>query len=55
MTASDIELLKIYLLLAPLLVVGFALVIVVLTRWQDRREDRLRAENKPPRFGIDYL
>lgn len=43
MTASDIEFLKIYLLLAPVLVVVFALIIVMLTRWQDAREDRRRA------------
>jgi len=55
MTASDIEFLKIYLLLTPVLVVGFALLIVALTRWQDKREDRRRAEKWPPRFGIDYL
>jgi len=55
MTASDIEFLKIYLLLAPVLAVVFALIIVVLTRWQDAHEDRRRAEKKPPRFGIDYL
>jgi hypothetical protein len=39
----DIKFLKIYLLLAPVLVVGFALIILVLTRWQDAREDRRRA------------
>jgi hypothetical protein len=43
MTASDIEFLKIYLLLAPVLVVVFALIIVALTRWQDAREDRRQA------------
>lgn len=42
MAASDIEFLKFYLLLAPVLVVAFALIIVVLTRWQDGREDRRR-------------
>jgi len=55
MTPSDIEFLKIYLLLAPVLVVVFALVILVLARWQDKHEDRRRAEKRPPRFGIDYL
>jgi hypothetical protein len=47
--------LQIYLLLAPVLVVFFALIMVVLTRWDDKRYARRRAENKPPRFGIDYL
>ena len=43
MSASDIEFLKIYLLLAPVLVVVFALIILVLTRLQADREDRRRA------------
>ena len=47
--------LQIYSLLAPLLVVGFALIIVALTRWLDRRDERRRAEGKPARWGIDYL
>ena len=55
MSASDLQVLKVYMLLAPVLVVVFALIILALVRWQDRREDRRRAENKPPRFGIDYL
>lgn len=55
MTASDVQFLKIYLLLAPLLLVGFALIIVVLTRWLDQRDARRRAEGKPARWGIDYL
>jgi hypothetical protein len=55
MTTSDAEFLKIYLLLAPLLLVGFALLIVVLTRWLDQRDARRRAEGRPPRWGIDYL
>lgn len=55
MSPSDAEFLKIYLLLAPLLVVGFALVIVAVTRWQDKSEERRRTEGKPPRWGIDYL
>jgi hypothetical protein len=36
--------LQIYLLLAPVLAVVFALIMVVLTRWQDEREARRRAE-----------
>jgi hypothetical protein len=32
-----------FILLGPLSVVVFALVIVVMTRWQDEREDRKRA------------
>lgn len=55
MTTADIEFLKIYLRLVPVIVVAFALVIVMLTRWPDRGEDRLRKEKRPPRFGIDYL
>jgi hypothetical protein len=47
--------LQIYTLIAPLLVVLFALGIVALTRWQDKREARRRAEGKPPVWGIDYL
>lgn len=47
--------LQIYTLLAPLLVVLFALGIVALTRWQNKREVRRRAEGKPPIWGIDYL
>ncbi len=35
--------LQIYLLLMPVLAVVFALLIVVMTRWQDAREDRRRA------------
>jgi len=55
MTPSDAEFLRVYLLVAPLILVAFALVVVAITRWQDRREDRRRAEGKPPRWGIDYL
>jgi hypothetical protein len=44
-----------FVLLGPLSVFVFALVVLVLVRWQDRREDRRRAENRPRRFGIDYL
>jgi hypothetical protein len=35
--------LQIYALLAPVLVLVFALIMVVLTRWQDEREQRRRA------------
>ena len=55
MTTADAEFLKIYILLAPLLLVGFALIIVALTRWLDQRDARRRAEGKPARWGIDYL
>lgn len=44
-----------FALLGPLSVLVFAVVILLLTRWQDKREERRRAENRPPRFGIDYL
>jgi hypothetical protein len=44
-----------FVLLGPLSVLVFALVVMVLTRWQDKHEDRRRAEKRPPRFGIDYL
>lgn len=44
-----------FILMGPAFVLVFALVILVLTRWQDQREDRRRAEKRPPRFGIDYL
>lgn len=43
LTASDIEFLKIYLLLVPVLAVAFAMIIFAMTRWQDAREDRRRA------------
>ena len=42
-------------LIGPLLVVLFALRIVALTRWQNKRGVRRRAEGKPPIWGIDYL
>ncbi len=35
--------LQIYALLAPVMVLVFALIMVVLTRWQDEREERRRA------------
>ncbi len=38
--------LQIYLLLVPVLAVVFALIMVVLTRWDDEREDRRRAEKE---------
>lgn len=44
-----------FVLTGPLFVLVFALIIVVMTRWEDAREDRRRAEKRPPRFGIDYL
>ncbi len=40
MTSKDDELLKIYLLVAPFLVVGFGLVMYWFTGWLDRREQR---------------
>jgi len=39
--------LQIYLLLAPVLVLVFAMFIVVMTRWQDAREDRRRTAKGP--------
>jgi uncharacterized membrane protein len=44
-----------FVMMGPVFVLVTALVILVLTRWQDRRENRRRAEKRPPRFGIDYL
>ncbi|MCZ7643356.1 MAG: hypothetical protein M5U33_12610 [Pseudorhodoplanes sp.] len=40
MTPREIELLKIYVLLSPFLVVALALFVVWLTGWQDRRARR---------------
>jgi hypothetical protein len=40
MTSQEVELLKIYVLLLPFLVFGFALGVVWLTGWMDRREQR---------------
>lgn len=40
MTPNDAELLQIYLLAAPFLVVGFALFMYWFTGWLDRREQR---------------
>ncbi len=36
--------LEIYALLTPVLILVVALILVVLTRWQDEREARRRAE-----------
>jgi hypothetical protein len=44
MTANEIELLKIYVLLYPFLVFALALGIVWLTGWMDRREHQRPAE-----------
>lgn len=44
-----------FVLIGPASVLVFAVVILVLTRWQDKHEERRRAEKRPPRFGIDYL
>jgi len=43
MTASDVEFLKIYVLLSPALLFLVALGVVWLRRWEDEREDRRRA------------
>jgi hypothetical protein len=40
MTSQEIELLKIYVLLSPLVVLALALGVVWLTGWMDRREQR---------------
>jgi hypothetical protein len=40
MNLSDIDPLKIYVLISPLLVFGVALAVVWLTGWLDRREQR---------------
>lgn len=40
MTPQEIELLKIYVLLVPFLIFGFAATMVWLTGWMDRRERR---------------
>ncbi len=42
MTPQDIELLKIYVLVSPFLVLGLALGVYWLTGWMDRREERQR-------------
>jgi len=42
MTASDAEFLKIYVLIAPVLLVLFGFVMMALIHWQDARENRRR-------------
>ena len=44
-----------FILMGPASLLLFVPLILVLTRWQDAREDRRRVEKRPPRFGIDYL
>jgi hypothetical protein len=44
MSPTDVELLKIYVLISPLLVFGLALGVVWLTGWMDRRERQYPAE-----------
>lgn len=44
-----------FIMMGPAFVLVFAIVTVVLTRWEDERDERRRAEKRPPRFGIDYL
>jgi hypothetical protein len=44
MTASEIELLKVYVLLSPALVFLLALGVVWLTDWLDRREAGCRRQ-----------
>ena len=48
MTASDIEILKIYVLMSPALVFVLAIGVMVFARWQDAREDRRRAQRVMP-------
>ncbi len=48
MTASDIEILKVYVLISPALVFLLALGVMWLARWQDAREDRRRAQRAVP-------
>ena len=42
MSPQEVEVLKIYVLLSPLLVFGLAVGVVWLTGWMDRRERRQR-------------
>jgi hypothetical protein len=42
MTPNDAELLQIYLMAAPFLVVGLGLFVFWLTGWMDRRERQRR-------------
>ena len=44
-----------FILMGPAFLLLFVPLILAMTRWQDRREIRRRAEKRPPRFGIDYL
>lgn len=44
MTPHEIELLKVYVLLSPLLVFGLALAVVWLTGWMDRYDRHHPAE-----------
>jgi len=48
MTASDIEILKIYVLLSPVLVFLVGLMAMWIARWQDARDDRRRAQRALP-------
>jgi hypothetical protein len=48
MTASDIEILKIYVLLSPVLVFLLGLAAIWIARWQDAREDRRCAQRTVP-------
>ena len=48
MTASDIEILKIYVLLSPALVFLLGLGAIWIARWQDARDDRRRAQRAVP-------
>jgi hypothetical protein len=43
MTAYEIEVLKVYVLLSPLLVFGLAVGVVWLTGWMDKREEQRKA------------
>jgi hypothetical protein len=40
MTAHDVDLLKVYVLLSPVLVFGLALGVVWLTGWMDQHDQR---------------
>lgn len=40
MTSQEVDLLKIYVLLSPLLIFGLAVAVVWLTGWMDRHERR---------------
>lgn len=42
MTASDAEFLKVYVLLAPVLLVLFGFAMMAMIHWQDARENRRR-------------